>query len=100
MEGIINFSQAQAQQELMRRRAMGQPSSVAIPGGAPAANAISPANPIANGGQVPAQNSPMGGAAGFPSGDGVKQLKNQTGESTFIVKALAERLKALGQTGL
>lgn len=84
-------------QEAMRRRYGGQPSSAGVPGGAPVANAITPANPIAQTGQAPGQaQSQQGGASGFPTGDGVSQLKNQAaGEGTFIVKALAKRLDSL-----
>lgn len=83
--------------EAMRRRYGGKPSSAGVPGGAPVANAITPANPIAQTGQVPGQQQgQQGGASGFPSGDGVDMLKNQAqGEGTFIVKALADRLKKL-----
>lgn len=82
--------------EAMRRRFGGEPSSAGVPGGAPVANAITPANPVAQAGEVPAQQGQQGGAAGFPTGDGVKQLKSQPqGEGVFIVKALADRLKKL-----
>lgn len=84
-------------QEAMRRRYGGQPSSAGVAGGALVANAVTPANPIAQTGQTPGQQQgQQGGASGFPSGDGVQQLKSQDqGEGTFIVKALADRLKKL-----
>lgn len=81
--------------EAMRRRYGGQPSSAGVQGGAPVANAVTPANPVAQEGMTQGQQQgAQGGASGFPSGDGVSQLKSQDkGEGTFIVKALADRLK-------
>lgn len=95
----VTDSDRQALAEAMRRRSGQLPSSVGIAGGAPVANTISPANPIAQAGETPQQSSGQPGAGGYPSGSGVKQLKSAQGESTFIVKALSDRLKALTSSG-
>lgn len=87
------------QMEVLRRRAAQGASSAGLPGGAPAANQISPENPLANSMTVPNQTVATQGAGGFPSGAGIAKVETQkTGEAETIVKALVDRLRKLGET--
>lgn len=97
----VTDADRQAMAEAMRRRAGQLPSSAGIPGGAPVANATTPANPIAQAGMVqqPQAPTPTGTPSQNPSSEGGKQLKAADGESTFIIKSMADRLKALTASG-
>lgn len=94
----VTDADRQAMAEAMRRRAGQLPSSAGIPGGAPVANAVTPANPIAQAGMVEQPKSPAPNTPN-PSSEGGKQLKAAEGESTFIIKSMADRLKALTASG-
>lgn len=94
----VTDADRQAIAEAMRRRAGQLPSSAGIPGGAPVANAVTPANPIAQAGMTPQPKAPAP-ATPNQSAEGGKQLKAAEGESTFIIKTMADRLKALTASG-
>lgn len=87
-------------QESFRRRAGQAPSTAGIPGGAPAANAPTPGNPLTT-----APGAPAPGSAPTPPGSMTeeprKQLaQSQPGEAQIILKALTKRLDKLGEQGL
>lgn len=86
--------------ESFRRRA-GQPSSsAAIPGGAPAANTVTPGNPLA---ALPQTAQTVGGAPGLPESPSQPgrdaQAKAIPGESEIITKALIQQQKRLMEQG-
>lgn len=90
----------QALLEAMRRRSGQLPSSAGIPGGAPVANAITPANPIAQAGMTPPPPPVGGGDQGNPSADGISAVKRApAGEAQIIISALKDRLKSLTESG-
>jgi len=87
-------------QESFRRRSGQEASTAAIPGGAPAANAPVPGNPLTTAPGAPAP----GGAPQPPqsaSGEGIKQLGNSLpNEANVITKALIKRQQKLGESGM
>jgi hypothetical protein len=90
---------AQAQMEILRRRANQPASSAGI--GADMANSLNPGNPIAAGGTQMMTNptapepSMAGGAGGSPSAEAIGQMKQEKGEAQTIVDALIYRLRRL-----
>jgi hypothetical protein len=81
-----------ALQEAFRRRTGQLPSTAGIPGGAEAANTITPTNPLS-----PQFNKqPSGSLPKTASATGMAQLRqSQPGEAEIIVKALIQRLRSL-----
>lgn len=87
-------------QEAFRRRAGAEPSTAGIPGGAPAANAQTPGNPLTVApGAAPAGSAPQ--PAQSMTEEPRKQLaQSQPGEAEIILKALSKRLDKLGEQGV
>ncbi len=95
-----NSEDIMAVQEAMRRRSGAPASGAGIPGGMPTTNATTPGNPVANAGMTTPQQTSKPGAAGFPSGAGVKQLdQSQPNEAQIITKALIRRQEKLSEAG-
>jgi len=89
-----NSNTASVQEAFRRRASLGPESSAGIPGGAPAANATSAQNPLAQFAQQAAPPSGVQAPAQNMSQPGVDQLgKSMPGEANIILKALISRLK-------
>ena len=92
-------------QEAIRRRAGLGGSAAGIPGGAPAANAATPSNPIAQSGMTPPSPVSSGGlppapTAQNPIAGAQSMLKGAApNEATLIIKSFADRLKKLPAGG-
>ncbi len=90
-----------AVQEAIRRRAGLGGSSAGIQGGAPAANAPTPTNPIAAAGTAPTQQVAQGGMPPAPTAENplagaASMLSNALpNEATQIIKYMGDRLKKL-----
>lgn len=95
-----NAATAESQMEVIRRRANLGASSASI--GAESANSLSPENPIAakgGTGLMTDPSIPSGGADGSPVSGAVGQLKQEEGESMYILKEVFKRLKILSERG-
>lgn len=103
-------NQSAALAEAIRRRQGMPPSSAGIAGGAPQANANTPANPMASQGMTPQQPTPQGSAAvgvhpPAPTAEnplvGAQNMMNRSApdEATIIIKSFADRLKKLPTAG-
>ena len=90
-----------AVQEAMRRRAGLGASSAGISGGAPAANANRPSNPLAQGGMIPQNpvgqgSMPPAPTAQNPLAGAASMMKDAApNEAQTIIKYMGDRLKKL-----